>query len=127
MDQTEFETRLTAALARERKTGARQTRRIFAASVAVVTAVGLGFGLTGCSSDKRGTGDSPVAVVNGHKGGDDAPAIVTNFPDRYANTAAKCLAGFPGMAVLVTTRDAAPVVFAYKNCDGTGRVPGATR
>lgn len=68
-------------------------------------------GLTGCESNKRGTGDAPVSAVNGQRGGDDSPAHVTNMPDHFANVAAKCLAGFPGKAVVVNTREAPAVVF----------------
>ncbi|MFF7154345.1 hypothetical protein [Streptomyces sp. NPDC008139] len=70
--------------------------------------------LSGCASDRRGTGDSPVA---NHKG-DNAPADVTNFPDHYANIATKCVAGAPGYRAFVTTRDAAPVILPDPGCKG---------
>ncbi|WP_335979330.1 MULTISPECIES: hypothetical protein [Streptomycetaceae] len=68
----------------------------------------------GCASEKRGTGDSPVA---NHRG-EDSPANVTNFPDQFANIATKCVAGAPGFRAFVTTRDAAPVIMADPTCKG---------
>ncbi|WP_052397966.1 hypothetical protein [Streptomyces sp. NRRL F-5123] len=70
--------------------------------------------LTGCASDSRGTGDSPVAD---HRG-EDSPANVTNFPDGFANIATKCVAGAPGFRAFVTTREAAPIVLADPACKG---------
>jgi hypothetical protein len=74
--------------------------------VAVLTA-SLAGGVVGCESDQRGTGDAPVA----DRKGDDTPAHVTNMPDQFSNVAAKCLAGFPGKAVAVNTKEAPVVVF----------------
>ncbi|SHN36922.1 hypothetical protein SAMN05216499_14830 [Actinacidiphila paucisporea] len=82
--------------------------------VAVVSAVVVVTAASGCSSDRRGMGDSPVS---GHQG-DDRPADVTNFPDGFANIATKCVAGAPGYRAFVTTRDAAPVVLADPACKG---------
>ncbi|MGW5349866.1 hypothetical protein ACWERV_04990 [Streptomyces sp. NPDC004031] len=79
------------------------------ASIAVAVAA-----LTGCASDSRGTGDSPVAD---HRG-EDSPANVTNFPDGFANIATKCVAGAPGFRAFVTTREAAPIVLADPACKG---------
>ncbi|WP_333769470.1 hypothetical protein [Streptomyces sp. IBSBF 2435] len=81
---------------------------------AVLSAVIVVAALAGCSSDKRGTGDSPVA---NHRG-DDSPANVTNFPDHFANIATKCVAGAPGFRAFVTTREAAPVVLPDPACKG---------
>lgn len=86
----------------------RATRYLVLFAVIAVTA------LSGCSSDKRGMGDSPVA---NHRG-DDSPANVTNFPDGFANIATKCVAGAPGYRAFVTTREAAPVVLADPACKG---------
>ncbi|SEG68707.1 hypothetical protein SAMN05216223_108117 [Actinacidiphila yanglinensis] len=88
----------------------RVTRYLAAALLALIALPAL----AGCSSDKRGTGDSPVA---NHRG-DDTPANVTNFPDQFANIATKCVAGAPGFRAFVTTRDAAPVVLADPTCKG---------
>lgn len=68
----------------------------------------------GCGeyNDHRGRGDAPVS---GGKG-DDTPAHVTNMPDKFGNVSAKCLAGFPGEAVLVTTKGIA-MAFPYKECN----------
>ncbi|WP_202232025.1 hypothetical protein [Actinacidiphila reveromycinica] len=88
----------------------RVTRFVAAALLALIAIPAV----AGCSSDKRGTGDSPVA---NHRG-DDSPANVTNFPDQFANIATKCVAGAPGFRAFVTTRDAAPVVMADPTCKG---------
>lgn len=81
--------------------------------IAGTVAIGITL-MTGCGSynDERGKGDAPVA---GHKG-DDSPAYVTNMPDGFGNVAAKCLAGFPGMAVAVTTDKKREQVFPYAAC-----------
>jgi hypothetical protein len=72
---------------------------------------------TGCGvkenwENTRGKGDAPVDIK------DDSPADVTNFPDSFANIATKCVAGAPGFRVMVTTREAAPVVVRDETCDG---------
>ncbi|SEO62764.1 hypothetical protein [Actinacidiphila rubida] len=88
----------------------RRTRHLTAlAAIAVAMAA-----LCGCASDRRGTGDSPVAG----RRGDDSPANVTNFPDHFANIATKCVAGAPGFRAFVTTREAAPVILADPTCKG---------
>ncbi|MEU6851091.1 hypothetical protein ABZ901_14320 [Actinacidiphila alni] len=88
----------------------RATKYLIAvASVAIAVSA-----LSGCSSDKRGKGDAPVA---NHRG-DDSPANVTNFPDGFANIATKCVADAPGFRAFVTTRDAAPVIIADPACKG---------
>lgn len=89
----------------------RRVARILAAVLLALVAVPA---VAGCSSDRRGTGDSPVA---NHRG-DDSPADVTNFPDQFANIATKCVAGAPGFRAFVTTREAAPVVMADPTCKG---------
>lgn len=89
----------------------RRTAKYLIAVVSIVVAL---FALSACSSDKRGTGDSPVA---NHRG-DDSPANVTNFPDGFANISTKCVAGAPGFRAFVTTRDAAPVILADPACKG---------
>jgi len=86
---------------------------------AIVLAAGLmviGLGATAASCDSKGTGDSPVAKINGHKGGDDSPANVTNFPDHFANIATKCVNGSPGFRAFVSTRNAAPVILPDPSC-----------
>jgi len=85
--------------------------RYLTALATIVIAVSA---LAGCSSDKRGMGDSPVS---NHRG-DDTPASVTNFPDHFANIATKCVAGAPGFRAFVTTREAAPVILADPTCKG---------
>lgn len=82
--------------------------------IAVLSTVIAVSALSGCSSDKRGTGDAPVA---NHRG-DDSPANITNFPDGFANIATKCVAGAPGYRAFVTTRDAPPVILADPACKG---------
>jgi hypothetical protein len=89
----------------------RRSTRYLTAVVSIVVAVAA---LSGCSSDRRGMGDSPVA---NHRG-DDSPADVTNFPDQFANIATKCVAGAPGFRAFVTTREAAPVILADPACKG---------
>lgn len=69
----------------------------------------------GCSdyNDTRGKGDAPVQ----NRRGDDAPAVVVNMPDGFANIAFKCL---NGSGLYVTTREAAPIVIKDDpNCDGS--------
>lgn len=82
-------------------------RNVRSGLAAVVLALTLAGATVGCESDQRGTGDAPVA----DRKGDDTPAHVTNMPDQFSNVAAKCLAGFPGKAVAVDTKDAPVVVF----------------
>lgn len=89
-------------------------RRVMTYLIAILSAVVAVSALAGCSSDKRGTGDSPVA---NHRG-DDSPANITNFPDGFANIATKCVAGAPGYRAFVTTREAAPVILADPTCKG---------
>lgn len=89
----------------------RRSTRYLTAVVSMVVAVAA---LSGCASDRRGTGDSPVA---NHRG-EDSPADVTNFPDHFANIATKCVAGAPGFRAFVTTREAAPVILADPTCKG---------
>ncbi|NUS17406.1 MAG: hypothetical protein HOY69_39445 [Streptomyces sp.] len=89
----------------------RRPTRYLTAVASIVIAVSA---LTGCSSDARGTGDSPVA----DRRGEDSPANVTNFPDGFANIATKCVAGAPGFRAFVTTREAAPIVLADPACKG---------
>jgi hypothetical protein len=89
----------------------RRPMRYLTAVASIVIAVSA---LTGCSSDQRGTGDSPVAG----RRGDDTPASVTNFPDHFANIATKCVSGAPGFRAFVTTREAAPVILADPTCKG---------
>ncbi|NJP45868.1 hypothetical protein [Actinacidiphila epipremni] len=89
----------------------RRSTKYLTALAAIALAVAA---LSGCASDKRGTGDSPVA---NHRG-DDSPADVTNFPDHFANIATKCVAGAPGFRAFVTTREAAPVILADPACKG---------
>lgn len=87
-------------------------RRIFAVLATVVV---LGLSAVGCSqyNDERGKGDAPVE----NRRGDDAPAVVVNFPDGFANIAFKCL---NGNGLYVTTRDAPPVIVKDDpNCDGS--------
>ena len=88
----------------------RVTRYVAAVLLALIAVPAV----AGCASDKRGTGDSPVA---NHRG-DDSPANVTNFPDQFANIATKCVSGAPGYRAFVTTRDAAPVILADPTCKG---------
>lgn len=88
----------------------RVTRYVAAAVLALIAVPAV----AGCSSEKRGTGDAPVA---NHRG-DDSPANVTNFPDHFANIATKCVAGAPGFRAFVTTREAAPVILADPTCKG---------
>ena len=83
---------------------------------AIALTVGLMGGLTACDHNNKGTGDSPVATINGHKGGDDSPADVTNFPDHFANIATKCVHGSPGFRAFVSTREAAPVILPDASC-----------
>lgn len=69
----------------------------------------------GCSSwnDQRGRGDAPVDSY------DDEPAVVINFPDKFANVAVKCL-GSTG--VYTSTREAPPVVVPQDaHCTEGGR------
>jgi hypothetical protein len=89
-------------------------RRVTKYLIAVLSTVIAVSALSGCSSDERGTGDSPVA---NHRG-DDSPANITNFPDGFANIATKCVAGAPGYRAFVTTREAAPVILADPTCKG---------
>lgn len=89
----------------------RRSTKIVTVVVSMAIAVSA---LAGCASDKRGTGDSPVAG----RRGDDSPANVTNFPDHFANIATKCVAGAPGFRAFVTTREAAPVILADPDCKG---------
>lgn len=86
------------------------------ATVIGLMVVTMGLAVTAASCDDKGTGDSPVATVNGHKGGDDSPADVTNFPDHFANLATKCVHGAPGFRAFVTTRNAAPVILPDASC-----------
>lgn len=76
----------------------------------------LALGTSACSQSAKGTGDSPVAKINGHKGGENSPADVTNFPNRFANIATKCVHGAPGYRAFVTTREAAPVILPDPRC-----------
>ncbi|WP_327292950.1 hypothetical protein [Streptomyces sp. NBC_01198] len=89
-------------------------RRVTVCLAAVLSAGIAVSALSGCSSDRRGMGDSPVA---NHRG-DDSPADITNFPDGFANIATKCVAGAPGYRAFITTRDAAPVILADPACKG---------
>jgi len=82
--------------------------------VAIVALVCALAAVSGCASDRRGTGDSPVA---GHHG-ENSPADVTNFPDQFANIATKCVGGAPGFRAFVTTREAAPVILPDPTCKG---------
>lgn len=73
--------------------------------ITIIAAIVLSATAVGCSghNDDRGKGDAPVQ----NRAGDDAPAVVVNFPDGFANIAFKCL---NGSGLYVTTRNAAPVV-----------------
>jgi len=88
----------------------------------VAGAVVIGLGLSACSqyNDERGKGDAPVY----QKSGDDSPAFVTNMPDGFGNISAKCLYGFPGMAVVTNTKKI-QFPFPYAGCDGKGSKPNA--
>jgi hypothetical protein len=92
----------------------RMKRRATKYAIPLVSVVVALSALSGCSSDERGKGDSPVA---NHRG-DDSAANVTNFPDGFANIATKCVAGAPGYRAFVTTREAAPVILADPACKG---------
>jgi hypothetical protein len=94
-----------------RKPVKRRSTRYLTVVVSVFVAVSA---VAGCASDRRGTGDSPVA---NHRG-EDSPANVTNFPDQFANIATKCVSGAPGFRAFVTTREAAPVILPDPACKG---------
>lgn len=81
-----------------------------------VLTIALLFTGTACAHNNKGTGDSPVATINGHKGGENSPANVTNFPDHFANIATKCVHGSPGFRAFVSTREAAPVILPDASC-----------
>lgn len=89
-------------------------------SAGVLAALSLSLNACGSYNDHRGKGDAPVY----QKAGDDSAAFVTNQPDNFGNVSAKCLYGFPGMAVIVSTKKI-PVPFPYKGCDGKGHAPDA--
>lgn len=87
-------------------------RKIISAIMGVGLIVGV---IGGCSqyNDERGKGDAPVEG----RSGDDAPAVVINMPNNFANIAFKCL---NGNGLYVTTREAAPVIVKDDaNCDGS--------
>ena len=90
------------------------------AAIGVLVVSSLSLTACGSYNDHRGKGDAPVL----NRSGDDSPAFVTNQPDTFGNASAKCLYGFPGMAVIVSTKKI-PVPFPYKGCDGKGHAPDA--
>lgn len=80
---------------------------------AVLMVVAL-FGVTACSSwnDHRGKGDAPAGK------GDDKPAHITNMPDGFPNGSAKCVAGFPPYAFIVTSDRTLLMFQAPAQCGG---------
>lgn len=75
---------------------------------------------TGCSeyNDTRGKGDAAATDGYGHQKGNDAPKLVTNFPDGFANIATGCVApGFRGFVTTGTHQTGIPVILPDPNCN----------
>jgi hypothetical protein len=89
----------------------------------VVSMIAIAGSTTACSqyNDERGKGDAPVYQHHG----DDSPAFVTNMPDGFGNISAKCIFGFPGMAVASNTKKI-QIPFPYAGCDGKGNPPNVS-